>query len=382
MDNNIDEKEFLNIVVNIESKSNHPIAQAICEYAKKTTELDIKDYKEVSGKGISCKVKNDSYTIGNLKMYEKSEIDANNEAVLTYNQLVKLGKTTMLVKKNNLFIGVIAIADTIREDSKTAISLLKAMGIKTIMLSGDNNTTATMVGNLVGVDQIISDVLPKDKEEYIRKLQEQGDMVAMVGDGINDSPALTRANVGVAIGSGTDIAGLSADLILASNSLMSLVSGIQLGKATIVDIKENLFWAFFYNTIGIPLATGMFSHILGWTLNPMIASLAMSLSSVCVVLNALRLNLFKPKLDINKINQVKSKGVKTMTKVINIEGMMCGHCVGHVNDALTNVKGVETCEVSLENKNAIVSLNKNVSDKTLKSAVEKAGYKVVSIETK
>lgn len=382
LDNNIDEKEFLNIVANIESKSNHSIAQAICEYAKKTTELDIKDYKEVSGKGISCKVKSDSYTIGNLKMFEKSAIDANNEAVITYNQLVKLGKTTVLVKKNDLFIGVIAIADTIREDSKTAISLLKAMGIKTIMLSGDNNATATMVGNLVGVDQIISDVLPKDKEKYIRQLQEQGNMVAMVGDGINDSPALTRANVGVAIGSGTDIAGLSADLILASNSLMSLVSGVQLGKATIVDIKENLFWAFFYNTIGIPLATGMFSHILGWTLNPMIASLAMSLSSVCVVLNALRLNLFKPKLDINKINQVKSKGVKTMTKVINIEGMMCGHCVGHVNDALTHVKGVETCEVSLENKNAIVSLNKNVSDKTLKNAVEKAGYKVVSIETK
>ena len=382
LDNSIDENEFLNIVANIESKSNHPIAQAICEYVKKSTELNIKDFKEISGKGVSCIVDDDSYIIGNLKMFDESVINANSQSVLVYNQLVDSGKTTMLVKKNNTFIGVIAIADTIRDDSKNAISLLKAMGIKTIMLSGDNNATATMVGNLVGVDQIISDVLPKDKEEYIRKLQEQGNMVAMVGDGVNDSPALTRADVGVAIGSGTDIAGLSADLILANNSLMSLVSGIQLGKATIIDIKENLFWAFFYNTIGIPLATGMFSHVLGWTLNPMIASLAMSLSSVCVVLNALRLNLFKPKLDINTINKVKTKGVKTMTKVINIEGMMCGHCVGHVNDALTKVKGVASCAVSLENKNAIVSLNKNVSDKTLKTAVEKVGYKVVSIETK
>lgn len=382
IDNSIDENEFLNIVANIESKSNHPIAQAIYEYVKKTTELNIKDFKEISGKGVSCIVDNDSYIIGNLKIFDKSVINANSQSVLVYNQLVDSGKTTMLVKKNNTFIGVIAIADTIRDDSKNAISLLKAMGIKTIMLSGDNNATATMVGNLVGVDKIISDVLPKDKEEYIRKLQEQGNMVAMVGDGINDSPALTRADVGVAIGSGTDIAGLSADLILANNSLMSLVSGIQLGKATIVDIKENLFWAFFYNTIGIPLATGMFSHVLGWTLNPMIASLAMSLSSVCVVLNALRLNLFKPKLNINTINKVETKGVKTMIKVINIEGMMCGHCVGHVNDALTKVKGVASCEVSLENKNAIVSLNKNVTDKTLKNAVEKVGYKVVSIETK
>lgn len=382
LDNSIDENEFLNIVANIESKSNHPIAQAIYEYVKKSTELNIKDFKEISGKGVSCIVDNDSYIIGNLKIFDKSVINANSQSVLVYNQLVDSGKTTMLVKKNNTFIGVIAIADTIRDDSKNAISLLKAMGIKTIMLSGDNNATATMVGNLVGVDKIISDVLPKDKEEYIRKLQEQGNMVAMVGDGINDSPALTRADVGVAIGSGTDIAGLSADLILANNSLMSLVSGIQLGKATIIDIKENLFWAFFYNTIGIPLATGMFSHVLGWTLNPMIASLAMSLSSVCVVLNALRLNLFKPKLNINTINKVETKGVKTMIKVINIEGMMCGHCVEHVNDALTKVKGVASCEVSLKNKNAIVFLNKNVTDKTLKNAVEKVGYKVVSIETK
>ena len=299
------------------------------------------------------------------------------------NSLADEGKTPLIFAKDNNVIGIIAVADVEKETSRKAIEEFTKMGISTVMLTGDNERTAKAIQKRLNIPKVIAQVLPEDKEKEIRRLQDEGHCVAMIGDGINDAPALAKADVGIAIGAGTDVAIESADAVLVRNDLLDAVSAVKLSKAVIKNIKENLFWAFFYNCIGIPVAAGVLYPIWGIKLSPMFGAAAMSLSSICVVTNALRLRRFKTYKSFGKVEEtvieVKKENEK-MKKVLSIEGMMCGHCQAHVEKALKAMDGVTSVEVSLENKNATVELSKDISDAEFKAVIEDAGYELKSVQ--
>ena len=359
-----DKHSLLHFACTLEQQSEHPLSKAITTYGEQNAVslAEISAFKAVPGKGLQCVADGRQVFGGNYAFIaEKTEIPAS--AVSAANDLAEQGKTPLYFATDTSFLGVISVADTIKPESPQAIKELQNMGIRVVMLTGDNERTANAVGKTAGVDEVIAGVLPDGKEVVIRNLQTNG-KVMMVGDGINDAPALVRADTGVAIGAGTDIAIDAADVVLMKSRLTDVPAAIRLSRATLRNIHENLFWAFLYNTIGIPLAAGALIPIFGWTLNPMFAAAAMSLSSFCVVSNALRLNFFK----LYKQNKRQ--------KTLKIDGMMCGHCEAHVKSALEAIDGVESAKVSHESGTAVVTLCKEVDDAVLKSAVEAEGYKV------
>ena len=371
----------------VEALSEHPLAEAIVAYAKEKEVAFEKaeNLTATAGQGVEADVAGKHILAGNLKMMQERGIQLGEWEAKAV-ELAEAGKTPLFFAENETFLGIVALADTLKPTSKAAVDAFHQMGIEVVMLTGDNKRTAEAIARELDI-QVIAEVLPQDKEREVRRLQEQGKKVAMIGDGINDAPALMRADVGVAIGAGTDVAMESADIILMKSDLMDAVTAIELSHATIRNIKENLFWAFFYNACGIPLAVGVFYPFLEWKLNPMFAAAAMSFSSAFVVGNALRLRLFRPKYaktttalpkeDIQKeLNHKEEIGMK---KVLKIEGMMCNHCTGRVEKALNDLDGV-TAEVSLEGKSATVTLSKDVSDETLVQTVTDAGYEVVDIQ--
>ena len=370
----ISDKELLQIAASIEYLSEHPLAKAIVEKADGLEFSDVADFEQIVGQGVKGNVDGKKVLAGNYKMMRENNIEVSEDEIFAND-----GKTSLYFAVDNKFVGIIAVADTIKETSRQAIEDMRNMGLDVIMLTGDNAVTANAIKNKLSLSSAVAEVLPSDKEDEVRKLQQNGHKVAMVGDGINDAPALTRADVGIAIGAGTDIAIESADIVLMKSDLQDVVTSIELSHSVIKNIKENLFWAFFYNALGIPIAAGVLYGIAGLKLNPMIAALAMSFSSVFVVSNALRLRFFKPKC--NNIKTVKNeKENKTMTKTIKINGMMCSHCTGRVGEVLNAIDGV-SAEVSLDNGGqAVVTLAKDVSDDVLKKAVVDAGYEVVGIE--
>ena len=370
----ISDKELLQIAASIEYLSEHPIAKAIVEKANGLELSNVADFEQIAGQGVKGSVDGKKVLAGNYKMMRENNIEVSEDEVFA-----KDGKTSLYFAVDNKFVGIIAVADTIKATSRQAIEDMRNMGLDVIMLTGDNAVTANAIKNKLSLSSAVAEVLPSDKEDEVRKLQQSGHKVAMVGDGSNDAPALTRADVGIAIGAGTDIAIESADIVLMKSDLQDVVTSIELSHSVIKNIKENLFWAFFYNALGIPVAAGVLYGIAGLKLNPMIAALAMSFSSVFVVSNALRLRFFKPKC--NNIKTVKNeKENKTMTKTIKINGMMCSHCTGRVGEVLNAIDGV-SAEVSLDNGGqAVVTLAKDVSDDVLKKAVVDAGYEVVGIE--
>ena len=370
----ISDKELLQIAASIEYLSEHPLAKAIVEKADGLEFSDVADFEQIVGQGVKGNVDGKKVLAGNYKMMRENNIEVSEDEIFA-----KDGKTSLYFAVDNKFVGIIAVADTIKETSRQAIEDMRNMGLDVIMLTGDNAVTANAIKNKLPLSSAVAEVLPSDKEEEVRKLQQSGHKVAMVGDGINDAPALTRADVGIAIGAGTDIAIESADIVLMKSDLQDVVTSIELSHSVIKNIKENLFWAFFYNALGIPIAAGVLYGIAGLKLNPMIAALAMSFSSVFVVSNALRLRFFKPKR--NNIKTVKNEKENiTMTKTIKINGMMCSHCTGRVGEVLNAIDGV-SAEVSLDNGGqAVVTLAKDVSDDVLKKAVVDAGYEVVGIE--
>lgn len=388
VNSNINKNELLKIAASIEKPSEHPLADAIVEKAKKEniTLLDVDNFISITGKGIKAEINNKIYYAGNLSLMKENNIDYSKfEKVI--NDLAKKGKTPLCFSDDSILFGVIAVADTIKPTSKKAIEEFKNMGINIVMLTGDNKNTAEAIRKELNIDKIIAEVLPQDKEKEVRKIQESGKKVAMIGDGINDAPALARADVGIAIGAGTDIAIESADIVLMKSDLLDGVTTIKLSKAVIKNIKENLFWAFFYNAIGIPLAAGVFYNILGWKLNPMFGAFAMSLSSVCVVSNALRLKLFKA-YDKNIINEENFENEfeegedEEMKKIVRVDGMNCSHCQAKVESALSALDGVSEAKVNLKKKIAVVTLEKEVNDDTLLKAVNDAGFTGVSVEIK
>lgn len=382
----ISENELLSLAYSIELNSEHPLAKAVIEKAEEvnSNKYEVTEFKALAGNGLKGTI-NGSEVIGGSLKFISSNIDLNNDIIKKAEMLAENGKTPLLFANNNKLIGIIAVADVIKEDSEQAINELKNMGIRVVMITGDNEKTANAISKAVGVDEVIAGVMPEGKDKVIRQLRENG-KVAMVGDGINDAPALTSADIGIAIGTGADIAVDAADVVLMKNNLTDVPAAIRLSRAVLRNIHENLFWAFIYNVIGIPLAAGVFIGILGWKLNPMFGAAAMSLSSFCVVSNALRLNLFNiyrtnkdHKIKTKKFNNISNeiKEEKKMTK-INIEGMMCGHCAAHIEKALKAVNGVESVNISLENKCAEVT--GNVDNELLKKAVVDAGYEVTGIE--
>lgn len=388
VNSNINKNELLKIAASIEKPSEHPLADAIVEKAKKEniTLLDVDNFISITGKGIKAEINNKIYYAGNLSLMKENNIDYS-KFQKVINDLAKKGKTPLCFSDDSILFGVIAVADTIKPTSKKAIEEFKNMGINIVMLTGDNKNTAEAIRKELNIDKIIAEVLPQDKEKEVRKIQESGKKVVMIGDGINDAPALARADVGIAIGAGTDIAIESADIVLMKSDLLDGVTTIKLSKAVIKNIKENLFWAFFYNAIGIPLAAGVFYNILGWKLNPMFGAFAMSLSSVCVVSNALRLKLFKV-YDKNIINEEKFENEfeegedEEMKKIVKVDGMNCSHCQAKVESALSALDGVSEAKVNLKKKIAVVTLEKEVNDDTLLKAVNDAGFTGVSVEIK
>lgn len=381
---------LLAIAASVEAKSEHPLAKAIMERAK-TDEIsvaEVTDFSAVVGKGLTATLAGKMIKAGNLSFvskFVKVSDDMRAKAV----EFSKEGKTPLFFAADDRLCGIIAVADTIKEDSPEAVRQLKNMGIRVVMLTGDNEQTANAIGKQAGVDEVIAGVLPDGKEAVIRKLKKQG-RVAMVGDGINDAPALTRADMGIAIGAGSDVAIDAADVVLMKSRLIDVPAAVRLSRATLTNIHENLFWAFFYNVIGIPLAAGLWYPLLGWKLNPMFGAAAMSLSSFCVVTNALRLNLcrvYDPKHDRkatpdrkNKTNKPNESEEKSMTKTMNIEGMMCGHCEARVKKALEALDAVSEAAVSHESGTAVVTLSSDISDEKLKETVEAEDYKVTSIQ--
>ena len=381
-ENGFDEIELLKYAYSLEYMSEHPLSKAIVDEAQKRDlqKLAVEDFAVIPGKGLSGEINGETVRAGSKSFIEEYVVLSEN-ALATVEKLSAEGKTPLLFAKNTDLLGTIAVADTIKEDSIQTIKELRNMGIKVIMLTGDNKNTAETIGKQVGVDEVIAGVLPDGKGKVIGELQKQG-KVAMVGDGINDAPALTSADIGLAIGQGTDVAIDSADVVLSASKMTAVSGAVRLGRRTLTNIYENLFWAFIYNIIGIPLAGGLFTSWVDWELNPMFGAMAMSLSSFCVVMNALRLNfvkVFDPKHDRKKIKKNKKEN-NIMVKTMKIEGMMCNHCVASVTKALSSVKGVENVEITLENGQAIVTAKESVSEKALKNAVEKAGYKVLLIE--
>ena len=396
----VSKDELLAVAAAVESRSSHPLAKAVSEYIGSTT-LRISDYVEVPGGGVRAFTWEGSRAVS-IAGGNAGFMTANGVSVADVERLLRetaefsiAGKTSVLFEKGGRLLGLIALADSVREDSVDAIRQFKEMGIRTVMLTGDRKKTADAIASEVGVDEVIAEVLPDGKEKVIRDLMAQG-RTAMVGDGINDAPALTRANVGIAIGAGTDVALDAADVVLVNSSLSDAVKAVKLGRKTLKNIHENLFWAFIYNAICIPVAAGAFIKLFGWALNPMLGAAAMSLSSFCVVTNALRLNLFDAGNGRNNVkalsssqaaaeaaapdnNTINEREEKLMQKTMKIEGMMCPHCEAAVKKALEALEGVEAAEVSHEAGTAIVSMSAEVADAALKEAVEAKDYKVTGI---
>lgn len=437
--------DFISIAASLESGSLHPLGQAIVEYAKdKNSKLQQpENFTNISGRGIQARLNGHTYLAGNKRLFEENGIELNQTVLSDLDIYASIGQTPLLFAEDNKVIGLVSVADTVRSTSKTALEQFKKKNMHVVMLTGDNQKTANAIGKSLSVDEVISDVLPQDKESVIRKLQEQGKKVMMVGDGINDAPALMRADIGVAIGAGTDIALDSADVILMKSSLLDVVTAIDLSSDVIKNIKMNLFWAFFYNILGIPVAAGLLYPAFGLRLSPMVGSACMSLSSICVVTNALRLRFFKPNIQseeletytmhidgmscghcawlvenalkkvpnvrevhvdynlgkadidcVQSVNEVALKQAvkdagyipveykeeKKMKKVVTVDGMMCMHCVAHVKDALSKVDGVSDVVVSLDEKTATLNCTENLTDQTLIDAVTNAGYTVVSVK--
>lgn len=391
-----DANELLEIAYALERKSEHPLAKAVL---KKAEELNISprevtDFAAVAGNGLSAKSGGQVLVGGNYKFISE-QISVSDTVKDRCDKLASEGKTPMFFGRGSELMGIIAVADVIKEDSPKAVLELKNMGIHVVMLTGDNERTAKAIGRQAGVDEVVAGVLPDGKEEVIRVLKEHG-KVAMVGDGINDAPALTRADIGIAIGAGTDVAIDAADIVLMKNRLIDVPAAIRMSRAALRNIHENLFWAFFYNMIGIPLAAGLFVTFTGWKLNPMFGAAAMSLSSVCVVTNALRLNLFKlydagkdkknrknkKRISVSIIsgNAVNDKEENIMIRTMKIKGMMCSHCENHVKKALEELNGVEHAEVSAESGTAVVTLTSDIPDDTLRAAVESQDYEVIEVK--
>lgn len=393
----IKESELLAIASGLEARSEHPLAEAIMEYAGEQgiSGLEAEDFASIPGKGLKGTIHGETYYAGNVRLMEEMGISSGS-LEKQIDALAKEGKTPLIFAEETRLIGMIGVADVVKPTSKEAIHQLRDMGIEVIMLTGDNKNTAEAIRKELDISTVIAEVLPQDKEREIARLQESGKKVAMVGDGVNDAPALARADVGMAIGAGTDVAIESADVVLMKNDLMDVVTAIRLSKAVIRNIKQNLFWAFFYNSLGIPLAAGVFYTAFHLKLNPMFGAAAMSFSSVFVVSNALRLKFFKSskaegaaaaepggasvkKGNSGAVSQYKKAEEKeTMKKTVKIEGMMCGHCVAHVEKALKALDGVTEVTVSLEDKQAVVA--GDVSDEALKAAIADAGYEVVGIQ--
>lgn len=381
---------LLAIAASVEAKSEHPLAKAIMERAK-TDEIavaEVTDFSAVVGNGLTAILAGKMIKAGNLAFVSKF-VEVSDDMRAKAVKFSKEGKTPLFFAADDRLCGIIAVADTIKEDSPEAVRQLKNMGIRVVMLTGDNEQTAGAIGKQAGVDEVIAGVLPDGKEAVIRKLKKQG-RVAMVGDGINDAPALTRADMGIAIGAGSDVAIDAADVVLMKSRLIDVPAAVRLSRATLTNIHENLFWAFFYNVIGIPLAAGLWYPLLEWKLNPMFGAAAMSLSSFCVVTNALRLNLcrvYDPKHDRkakpdrkDKTDKANESEEKSMTKTMNIEGMMCCHCEARVKKALEALDAVSEAAVSHESGTAVVTLSSDISDEKLKETVEAEDYKVTSIQ--
>lgn len=377
----ISENELLQYAYSIETKSEHPLAKAVIAKAQEIglVPYEITDFKAESGNGLSGEY-NGEKIIGGSKKYISSLINISNDISSRADSLSEKGKTPLFFMKGDKLLGIIAVADVIKDESPQAVKELQNMGIKVVMLTGDNERTAKAVGKLAGVDEVIAGVMPDGKEKVVANLKKQG-KVLMVGDGINDAPALTRADIGMAIGSGTDIAIDAADVVLMKSKLTDVPVAVRLSRKTLRNIHENLFWAFIYNVIGIPLAAGVWIPLLGWQLNPMFGAAAMSLSSFCVVTNALRLNFFditNPKKD-RKIKYKSKKDDNAMTKTMKIDGMMCSHCEGRVKQCLEGLSQVSAADVSHEKGTAVVTLSADVSNDVLTKTVEDQGYKVISI---
>ena len=393
----VTEESLLALAASLEKRSEHPLAKAILKYVgeQQLTVEDVSEFEALPGNGLTA-VRNGVKLAGGNYTFIRTQTEVSEDLLKQSEVLAEQGKTPMFFAENGRLVGIIAVADTMKEDSRQAVSELRNMGIRVVMLTGDNARTARAIGAQAGVDDVIAGVLPDGKESVIRKLQQYG-KVAMVGDGINDAPALTRADMGIAIGAGTDVAIDAADVVLMKSRLSDVAAAVRLSRATLRNIHENLFWAFFYNMIGIPLAAGVWIPIFGWTLNPMFGAAAMSLSSFCVVTNALRLNLFnmhdakkdkklknpaiiKELVDNNKTNHnQENKEIGTMKKTMKIEGMMCGHCEATVKKALEGLDGVTSAEVSHEAGTAVVELSADVADDVLKKTVEDKDYKVIAI---
>ena len=393
----VTEESLLALAASLEKRSEHPLAKAILKYVgeQQLTVEDVSEFEALPGNGLTA-VRNGVKLAGGNYAFIRTQTEVSEDLLKQSEVLAEQGKTPMFFAENGRLAGIIAVADTMKEDSRQAVSALRNMGIRVVMLTGDNERTARAIGAQAGVDDVIAGVLPDGKESVIRKLHQYG-KVAMVGDGINDAPALTRADMGIAIGAGTDVAIDAADVVLMKSRLSDVAAAVRLSRATLRNIHENLFWAFFYNVIGIPLAAGVWIPIFGWTLNPMFGAAAMSLSSFCVVTNALRLNLFnmhdakkdkklknpaiiKELVDNNKTNHnQENKEIGTMKKTMKIEGMMCGHCEATVKKALEGLDGVTSAEVSHEAGTAVVELSTDVADDVLKKTVEDKDYKVTAI---
>ena len=393
----VTEESLLALAASLEKRSEHPLAKAILKYVGEQQLIveDVSEFEALPGNGLTA-VRNGVKLAGGNYAFIRTQTEVSEDLLKQSEALAEQGKTPMFFSENGRLAGIIAVADTMKEDSRQAVSELRNMGIRVVMLTGDNERTARAIGAQAGVDDVIAGVLPDGKESVIRKLQQYG-KVAMVGDGINDAPALTRADMGIAIGAGTDVAIDAADVVLMKSRLSDVAAAVRLSRATLRNIHENLFWAFFYNVIGIPLAAGVWIPIFGWTLNPMFGAAAMSPSSFCVVTNALRLNLFnmhdakkdkklknpaiiKELVDNNKTNHnQENKEIGTMKKTMKIEGMMCGHCEATVKKALEGLDGVTSAEVSHEAGTAVVELSADVADDVLKKTVEDKDYKVTAI---
>lgn len=369
--------ELLKIAVSLEQKSEHPLAKAVVLAAEEKGILayETKNFSAHTGSGISAEIDNKKYVAGNHKFVGES-IKISSNAKELANSLANAGKTPLFFATNDKLLGIIAVADTIKEDSSAAVAELKALGVRTVMLTGDNERTASAIAKQAGIDEFVAGALPDEKSDKVKELVKQG-KTAMVGDGINDAPSLAAANVGVAIGAGSDIAIDAADVVLMKNSIRDVATAIRLSRAALRNIHENLFWAFVYNIVGIPLAAGVFIAVLGWELSPMFGAAAMSLSSFSVVSNALRLNLIK----INGKNAKTHKKEKNiMKKTIKIEGMMCPHCEANVKNTLEAMDGVTAAEVSHKDGKAVVAMEKEIENEVLKKAVEDKGYKVTAID--
>lgn len=389
----VNKKNLLQIAASLEKLSEHPLADAIVAEAEKEKVAfsSVEDFQQVAGQGIIGRMQGELCLAGNRRLLDAHNIQGG-VLLRSGEEMAADGKTPLYFARGGKLIGVIAVADVVKPTSKQAVQELSSLGIEVVMLTGDNAKTAEAIQRQVGVDRVVAEVFPQDKEKEIRRLQESGKKVAMVGDGINDAPALARADIGIAIGAGTDVAIESADIVLMKSDLLDVSTAIQLSKAVIRNIKQNLFWAFIYNIIGIPVAAGIFFIPFGLKLNPMIGAFAMSFSSVFVVTNALRLRWFKANhmtqpedtqahlvREVVDLNCQKGANEK-MEKTLYIEGMVCGSCVKHVHKALTELDGVQEAVVELESKTAKVQMNQNITDATLKAAVEDAGYTLVSIQ--